>query len=275
MFINIHIQRIAMKTFKSLFRFNPEKAFRVGVERECFLLDSSGQIVPLAQLVLDRLDDPRFGYELSACQLEERIGPCDVHSVERLFLENDAVLAQILEPLGIRRGFGEVGPEDMPLEVYPDPTGRYAELARNMPRKRLLAACRVIGIHVHVGMPDHGTALRVYNRVISRMGSLLEVGSGSFGERLSIYREVAPNCDPEPYGSWEYFHRVAVREGFAHDPRRCWSLIRISAHGTIEFRVFGSTDCPKRIARWARLCHRMCTEALLPDRLPLLAAHTW
>ncbi|MFA6158034.1 MAG: hypothetical protein WC763_00195 [Candidatus Paceibacterota bacterium] len=263
-----------MKNFRRLFRFDPEKSLCVGVERECFLLDASGRIAPLAKQALGLLSDPRFDYELSACQLEERIGPCHVDSVEKLFLENDRIVSTALRGSGIQRSFLEVGLTDMPLDVYPDPSGRYAEIAGNMPREKLLAACRVIGTHVHVGMPNHAMALKVYNSAIHHVDELIQMGNGSFGERLSIYRTVAPACDPQPYASWESFHEAAVREGFSEDPRRCWSLIRMSRHGTIEFRIFGSTDCPERIGRWAKRCHEICREAISPSPV-CFEAHAW
>ncbi len=115
-------------------------------------------------------------------------------------------------------GFGtlhsEVAPENMPLDVYPDPTGRYQEITRNMPRHILLAACRVIGTHIHIGMPDHETALRVYNSVVPHYMELCEKGNGSFGERLAIYRIMAPDYEPKPYRDWDHFAAVVAEKGF-------------------------------------------------------------
>ncbi len=63
-----------MKTFRDKFQFDATKAFYVGVERERFLT-VKGHIVPIAPLVLDALKEmgEKFGYELSACQLEEEL----------------------------------------------------------------------------------------------------------------------------------------------------------------------------------------------------------
>jgi gamma-glutamyl:cysteine ligase YbdK (ATP-grasp superfamily) len=149
----------------------------------------------------------------------------------------------------------------MPLDVYPDPTGRYQKITRDMPREVLTAACRIIGTHVHIGMPDHETALRVYNRLCPYFEHLCEMGNGSFGERLAIYRQMAPKYKPTPYESWEDFYGSACKKGFVEDPRKCWTLIRISVHGTIEFRMFGATDNHERIVRWATKCHELCMEA--------------
>lgn len=248
--------------FQTLFKFDRKKAGCVGVERECFLVDDrTGMIAPLAPQVVAHLGDvPRFGYELSACQLEERIGPCSVRDVTRLLEENDRLLKRAERELEFTRSHAEVGPEDICLDVYPDPSGRYQIITKTMPREVLLAACRVIGTHVHVGMPDLRTALRVYNRVIESCQELCEKGDGSNGQRLKIYQTVAPKCTPPRYESWEAFHRVAIADGFDRDPRKCWTLIRISAHGTIEFRMFGATPSFERIQHWAELCRNLCME---------------
>lgn len=150
----------------------------------------------------------------------------------------------------------------MPLDVYPDPTGRYQRITKDMPRKILRAACRVIGTHVHVGMRDHEMALRVYNYAIRHLAELCEMGNGSFGERLAIYKQMAPDYEPKPYASWEEYYNTALEKGFAEDPRKCWTLIRISVHGTIEFRMFGATDSIDRIVSWATRCHQICQEAM-------------
>jgi gamma-glutamyl:cysteine ligase YbdK (ATP-grasp superfamily) len=248
--------------FASKFQFSPQYTRFVGVERECFLT-REGRIAPIAAEVIGAVGDPfRFGCELSACQLEERTPPIQLSQVLTVLQENETLVRRAEEELGFRRLYSEVGPADMPLDIYPDPSGRYQSIASQLPKEVLAAACRVIGVHVHVGMPDHETALRVYNSLIPHFAQLCEFGNGSFGERLSLYRMMAPRWKPESYESWEHFYEVAQQQGFAHDPKQCWSLIRISVHGTIEFRMFGSTASHERIFSWAEACHGLCNEAL-------------
>lgn len=250
-----------MKAFRQLFNFDQSKTMFVGVEREFFTIDSQGSIVPKAKLVLENANGS-FGYELSACQVESRIGPCRLASLMAKLVEVDESLAVYFKLAGLNCGTYEVAPADIPLDVYPDPSRRYQEMVKRMPRETLLAACRVIGTHIHIGMPDHETALKVYNRVIEKCSMLCALGDGSSGERLKIYRTVAPDCDPRPYESWQEFHDYARAKGFDQDPRKCWNLIRISKHGTIEFRMFGATSSLEKIVNWAKLCHDLCQEAL-------------
>jgi len=263
---------MSLQEFKDRFRFNADKAGLVGIEREAFLADRTRTIVPQASSVLalwqkgadnGHYIEGEFGYELSACQIESHSGPCRTRELEERLDATERRLNWVLAACGLQLLHTEVGPDDMPLDVFPDPEGRYARITKGMPRHVLLAACQVIGTHVHVGMPDHETALRVYNRVIPHCDELCAVGDGSSGRRLEIYRHVTPDADPKPYESWEEYYRIAQEKGFAEDPRRFWSLIRISVHGTIEFRMFGATASVSKVVDWADYCHTLCDRALL------------
>lgn len=254
---------MSVKEFRSLFKFVPEKSWLVGVERECFTCDESGKIVPQAHAVLKRVPaGPEFGYELSACQVETRVGPCFIGDLRDQLGLREGQLQNALLRSGLRGMHCEVGPEDMPLDVYPDPSGRYQMITANMPREILLAACRVIGTHIHIGMPDHKTALSVYNRVIRHCRELCDLGDNSNGHRLAIYSQMAPDYEPRPYRNWPEYYSAAVTKGYVDDPRKCWTLIRISVHGTIEFRMFGATPSADRIVTWATRCQELCRQAL-------------
>ncbi len=234
----------------------------VGVERECHLVDKMGLIVPAAFEVLNMINDKHFGYELSACQLESRTDPVQILSLKNALLKNDEVAHSVLDKLSLKCSYKEVAPFDMPLDVYPDPSGRYQLITKDMSVETLRAACRVIGTHIHIGMPDHETALNVYNDVICHTDNLISLGDGSNGERLKIYRMMAPDATPKAYVSWDNFYSAACEKGFDQDPRKCWALIRISVHGTIEFRMFGTTDNLDTIVEWASHCLNLCKNSM-------------
>ena len=249
--------------FRSLFRYDQDKVGYIGVERECFTCDQTGKIVSQAHKVLMSVKKgPEFGYELSACQVETRIGPCLLKDLHFHLDERNAQLNDAFADNGLSALHSEVAPADMPLDIYPDPTGRYQKMTKNMPREILLAACRVVATHVHIGMRDHDMALRVYNHVTRHFVELCEMGDGSCGERFAIYKQRAPDYEPKPYANWEDYYQRALAKGFVEDPRKCWTLIRISVHGTIEFRMFGATDSIGRIVGWATRCHELCQEAM-------------
>jgi gamma-glutamyl:cysteine ligase YbdK (ATP-grasp superfamily) len=173
-------------------------------------------------------------------------------------LLNEAEIARAEQVIGFERLYKEVAPLDMPLDVYPDPTGRYQRIIKDMPQQILSAACRVVGTHVHIGMPDADTALNTYNKVVPYCEELCLMGDGSSGDRLDLYKTMAPDYQPVPYETWEAFHVEAVEKGFDVDPRKCWHLIRISKHGTIEFRMFGATHDLQKIVAWTKRCHELC-----------------
>jgi gamma-glutamyl:cysteine ligase YbdK (ATP-grasp superfamily) len=270
------MQNPELECFKGKFKFNPAVAFHVGIERECFLTDPLGNIVPNATSVIKHVEESGWhvdgdleksapgamlGYELSACQIETRTNPCEIGGVASALRRIDSGLRNALQEIGLRALYSEVAPDDMSLDVYPDPTGRYAEITRTMPREVLLAACQVAGTHVHIGMPNHDTALRVYNHLVQYCEDLCRSGDKSQGRRLEIYQKVAPERNPPMYEDWPAFFNVAQTKGFANNPRDCWTLIRISTHGTIEFRMFGSTNSLGQIEEWATMCHTLCIGA--------------
>lgn len=253
---------MGIQEFTERFSFDKKKELFVGVERECHFVDKDGTIVPMAVKVLENINDKHFGYELSACQLESRTDPVQRWLLKDALLKNDSVARVVLDSLSIGCSHKEVAPFDMPLDVYPDPTGRYQQIVKNMPIEILRAACRVIGTHVHIGMPDHKTAIKVYNEVIKHTDDLISIGDGSNGERLEIYRIMAPDATPKAYTSWSDFYSTACTKGFDNDPRKCWTLIRISVHGTIEFRMFGTTDDLDTIVEWANRCWGLCHDTM-------------
>jgi len=249
-----------LNNFLEKFKFVPENAGLVGVERECFLADSEGNIAAISPFVLRILGGPNdsFGPELASIQLEDRIGPIKISALAGELKEREKFLASAEEKFHFKRLFLEVAPTNVPLTVYPDPTGRYQTIVKNLPRHILDAGCRVAAIHVHVGMKDHETALKVYNKATEHLDELMSMGDFSSGHRFGLYKMMAPNWKPRPYRNWRDYCRKAVFEGFYTDPRKCWTLIRISVHGTIEFRMFGSTNDLKRIVESAKRCLSIC-----------------
>lgn len=251
-------------SFREKFPFNPNRAFGVGLEREYFLVDANGNPVAAAKAVLDSLPAVidgvgSFGYELSACQVETQSFPQDtVEGIWASQVRLEDTLTKAARQHGVRAVHMEVAPEDMPLDVYPDPNGRYQRIAVSMPEEVLRAACRVMGTHVHIGLPDHETALRVYNGVVDHVDELSELGDGSSGERLSLYRVVKPDNRPPRYASWEAFEAFASEQNFFENPRDCWHLVRLTIHGTIECRMFGATDSLDNVIKWGAYCRRLC-----------------
>jgi len=272
-----------LEAFRKQYRFRSDRTLWLGVERECFLVDRQGNFAPRAADAIAHIHQKEWrrashntssphiryvstkecvGYELSAVQIETRTPTHRYGETEDYLRLIDIHLRNNLNELGLRAAYNEIAPETMPLDIYPDPTGRYQMITESMPREILLAACRIIGTHVHVGMPDHETALRVHNEVIEHCDVLSDFGDGSNGERLRIYGIVKPDNRPRRYSSWADFCDEAHQTGFAEDPRSNWRTIRLTVHGTIEFRVFGATERVDRICAWVQMCYLLCKKAL-------------
>ncbi len=246
--------------------FNSDFAYNIGVEREYFIASAKGVIAPRAFDVLKMLPKietvGEYSYELSACQIETKSVPCaTLDQIWETQIELEDTLDSALKQLDLRKFALSVAPSDMPLDVYPDPTGRYAQISANMPKEVLLAACQITGTHFHVGMPNAQTALRVYNYVIKHCAAINALGDNSNGKRLELYQNVAPQCNPVAYNTWDDFVTYSTANGFAENLRNCWHLIRLTRHGTIEFRNFGATNSIDDIVKWARFVKNLCLEA--------------
>lgn len=247
----------SLEDFKARFAFDPSKTHMLGVESECFIADAHGTLVPRAFDVLEQLSHKgfpptTFSCELSACQVERKTPPCYSEDVRHELQKLEDALHTTLASLDLQASYDPVAPEDMPLDVYPDPSGRYQQIAARMDPEVLRSSCRVIATNVHVGMKDPDMALRTYNALVAHLPHLLRFGDKSGGRRLDIYKSTVPDWKPRQFEDWGDFHRFALEKGFAHDLRSWWSVLRISRHGTIEARWLDATDSVDETATWAK-----------------------
>ncbi len=239
----------SFSTFLKKFHFRDDYFGYVGIEREHFLVDGHGREIPRSPDFLDRIRDPRWTYELSACQVESRTTPKrDMSAIKLELLENTNNAWRCARELGFSLINREVGNSDMPLVVYPEP--RYLAIAGVISEDRLRAACRVTGTHIHIGVSNINRAIVAHNMLLPYFEELCDVGDHSRGERLRLYKEMATQWKPIRYRSLKHFFSVAQEQGFAENPKNCWHLMRISVHGTIELRMFGVTDHVDEIVLW-------------------------
>jgi gamma-glutamyl:cysteine ligase YbdK (ATP-grasp superfamily) len=237
--------------FTEQFLFNQKYRGFLGVERECFI-SKKGKIVPEAQQLLSILPiDGRYSYELSACQLETKTNPVEINFLETELLEIEKITNRTSLNLGFELIHTPVAPEDISLEVYPDPTGRYYAIAKRLSCGMLSAACRIAAVHIHIGVSSSDEAIEVHGNLVDNFSKLTKMGDTCSGKRLKLYKVMVPNPLPRKYYSWVDFYTDMRERGFAEKPRECWDLIRISPHGTVEVRVFDSTPYVKKITNWA------------------------
>lgn len=249
--------------FMGQFVFDPSKTGLVGIERESLIREKgTGGILPLSPLVLDMIWDERpdlssrIKAELSRCQLEETTRPEHFHEVGDALRETNSVIVSALERFGCEPQYSGIGPETMPLDVYPDP--RYIHIAKTQPRERLSAACRSIGVHIHIGMENREAALAAYNFVVQNLHGLRTRADRTGGKRMALYRTVVPEPEPIVFASWQEHYRHALEHGYAANIRDNWMLVRISRYGTLEIRLFDGVDDIGEIENIAKECRALC-----------------
>jgi gamma-glutamyl:cysteine ligase YbdK (ATP-grasp superfamily) len=250
---------MSSSSFLSLFNFNPSLAGAIGIEREFFLLDASRQPLPRSPEFLDIVKDQQWTYELSACQVEHRTEPrINIDDIRQELQHGSAIGKQAAAKLGLQLGSLELAPANMDLGYYPHDQ-RYQKIVMTLPREILLAACRVAGVHIHLGVKEIREALLIHNRFVEHLDDLCRLGDHSGGERLRLYKQMAKNWQPPVYKSVEHLQAMAREQGFEQNPRNCWHLIRISRHGTVELRMFGMTDDLDEIIGWVRTIRRLAS----------------
>lgn len=235
--------------FLSQFAFSNAMRGYVGIERERFLKNAVGLYVPHAEQFLSEIKDPRWTNELSACQVEDRTDPrSNLLELKYDLVRNTNNGVCAAQNIGAEIVTEEVASVDMPLDVFP--LERYKNIARTISEDRLRSACRVAGIHIHLGVGSIGEAIEIHNICSAHTNKLIRMGDHSLGERIALYKEMAPQWNSPHYESTEHFFETAVSEGFSESPKQCYHLVRISIHGTVECRMFGVTPHEDEIIYW-------------------------
>ena len=156
-------------------RFGASPPLTVGVEEELLLVDEDRRLVPDAERVIAALDAAAreaVSTEIFAAQIELKTGIC-----------GDAAAAAI--ELGDLRGaVRATGVGLLGAGIHPDDGGE-ARLVRK-PRYDVvkedlasLLSTPPSGLHVHVGMPDPETAVRVANAMRLRLPTLAALAANS------------------------------------------------------------------------------------------------
>ncbi|WP_367128487.1 glutamate--cysteine ligase [Saccharothrix sp. HUAS TT1] len=230
-----------------------EPNLTLGVEEEFLLVDArTGEPAPHGAEVVESARS-RFGVdldvELAAAQVETRTPVChELADVRRQLHGLRLVAAETAHRLGHRLLAVGVPPVGRP-EVETSGAERYHRMAEDY---RLLAAEQSIcGCHVHVGVPDPETAVRVCNHLRPWLPLLGAVTANSpFARGLDTgyasWRSVVwarwPGAGPPPYfeslAHYESTCDALLAAGVAHDRRMMYWDVRPSAHlPTVEVRV--------------------------------------
>jgi gamma-glutamyl:cysteine ligase YbdK (ATP-grasp superfamily) len=231
----------------------------LGVEREWFMMHD-GRVVPRIDELLPRLyrfceennlPEELFGYELFAGQVEDRTRPEEsVDGVMRALAENERVLRVVGAGIGLEfRCVEYLTEEELGELVVNGFSERHRRIWAEIPHARKVAASQVAAIHVHVRVTPE-EAVRALNRCRrSVIDEFAAMGDFSGGKRLSAYRTMAETdgVPPEFSNTAELMAYIEKRGG----ERNVWDLVRYKpATGTIEFRMFGTTESGADIRRY-------------------------
>ena len=136
------------------------------------------------------------------------------------------------------------------------PGDRYENIVEEM--QQLARSLLIFGMHVHVAMPDHSTAIDLMNAARYFLPHLLALSTSSpfwMGRdtglksyRTTIFRRFPRTGIPDHFGSWgeyESYVNLLVELHCMDDAKKIWWDIRPHpTFGTLEFRI---CDVPTRV----------------------------
>jgi carboxylate-amine ligase len=254
-------------------RFGSGVPFSIGVEEELFLVDPvTGAQVNASTALLERLGgdfEGRIERELHACQVELITG---VHSSA----------ADAVRELGeLRRAVVGTGAGILAAGTHPSAGEGDAEITDKERYERIhfllgdAAITPVAGLHIHVGMPDAETAIRVFNGLRRDLPLLQALAANSPFRHgrdtgLASAREVTlrgwPRSGaPRAMRDFEDFLGMSGRLIRAADvPDYTWFWWKLRPHprlGTVEIRALDAQTQPADTAALVALVHCLARAA--------------
>jgi carboxylate-amine ligase len=240
-------------------RFGVSAPLSIGVEEELLLVDGHRRLVPAAERLLRALSEEvrgRVSTEIFAAQIELKTGIC-----------HDA--GQALEELArLRRAACGAGVQIVGSGLHPDDHGQADLVAKpryDVVKEDLagLLSTPPSGLHVHVGMPDPETAIKVANALRCHLPLLQALtanspfregaDSGLASARAAVVRSYPRFEMPRAFRDYDEFLRVAdqliVAAGVADYTYLWWDVRPHPNLGTVEVRGMDvQTDVATNVA---------------------------
>ena len=232
----------------------PPAGTTFGVEEEFHLVDPVTYRLTrspaLAQAVMRQESGPHLHAEITTTQVESATGVCTRLSQLRAELVTTrAEAAGAAARAGVRILAASTHPFDSWQQQDITPAPRYQAMVERW--AGLAQQQDICGCHVHVGVPDLGTAVAVMDRARPYLPVLLAMtGSSPFHDGIDTghhsYRTMwwsrwPTTGPPEYFGSAERFHEVVagmVTSGVIADSSHLYWDLRPSSHlPTLEFRL--------------------------------------
>jgi len=236
--------------------------FSLGVELEFQILDAETlDLVPRAEemfAILPEIEKAKVAYEFLQSIFEVQTGVCrNIAEVEPDLSYTVQVAEDAAESCGCLLFAAGIHPFARPAAQKVTNNERYLRIMDELQfvGRQFISQ----GLHVHIGMPDRNTAIRVVDVIQGYLPLLLGLSTSSpfFGGEdtgFSSYRtklfEALPLAGIADYlGSWEsYADEISMlqKAGIIKEIRDLWWDVRPSPYfGTVEIRI---CDMPSRFA---------------------------
>jgi carboxylate-amine ligase len=255
-------------------KWTESEPLTLGVEEELMILD--GATLELAPRVRDFLGREGFKTELFATMLELNTPVCRTaeEAGERLRALR-ASAAEVARTSGLLVAAAGSHPLADPeaQEIVDEP--RYLEFVAyaGVSARRQV----VHGLHVHVGMPDLATCLRVLEGVLPWLPFVLALSAnspylagratGHMSNRIEVLGQLPRHGAPPV--DWEATVERMVRLGLASDVNALWWDARPSPKfGTLEIRIADQPTELERTVALVDLLQRLCAELLESETQP-------
>ena len=248
--------------------FGSAPTLSLGVEEELFLVD--GDTLELAPIFDQVVPDPgpHLKPELFACIVETATPVCpDADSVlaelqrsRAKVADRTAIVASGMHPLAVGDG----------QRIAPVP--RYERMAHEL--GMAVYTQLVCGLHIHVAMPDRGTALHAFEGVVPWLPTLLALSANSpflegrptglrstRAERLLL---MPTGGTPPLLPDWETWEEATAGD----KGRRHWDAWPRPEHGTLEVRIMDQQTDVRRSAGFGAIVQALVAAVLRDDAEP-------
>jgi glutamate---cysteine ligase / carboxylate-amine ligase len=238
--------------------FGRAEPWTLGVEEELFFVDAETL-------------DVRSGFSQVVGEADERVKPEVFESLVELTTpvlpDAAAVFAELarrraeIDCRAARRGLRIYAAGSHPLAVGADqeivPLPRYEQMFASIGDSMWQQL--VCGLHVHVSIPDEGTALRVYERVVPWLPVLLALSAnspfadskatGRRSERAERLLLMPTGGTPPVLSGWDDWRAATGSDS----TRRHWDAWLRPEYGTLEVRVMDMQTDVRRTAGFAAI----------------------
>jgi glutamate---cysteine ligase / carboxylate-amine ligase len=255
-------------------RWAESEPLTLGVEEELMILDAD--TLELAPRVEDFLGREGFKTELFATMLELNTPVCrSPEEAGAVLRELRRSAAEVAAEQGLRIAAAGSHPTADPeaQEIVDEPRYREFVAYAGVSARRQV----VHGLHVHVGMPDLATCLRVMEGLIPWLPFVLALSAnspflaGRATGLLSTRAEVLgvlPRHGAPPV-DWEASVTRMIQLGLVSDESSLWWDVRPSPKfGTLEIRIADQPTDVERSVAFVALLRRLCAELLEVDSPP-------